>query len=210
MFTSRSITTPFRQLSSIKPLTKSSTLQSGFRISKPRTFSRDMMNVRTFMSTNCIYQSESKDQSSIINYRELKPLTLTPSDDVLLIDVREIEEVVQGNIPSSVNLPLSSLEKSLELHSDEFIKFNGFPKPNSNQKIIFYCRSGHRSHTAMEIAKLKGFKNVKNYKGSWSIVLVNAIQGYVPAMCLSYEVLSVHFSLLPLCYGLPHKPPTAQ
>ncbi|MBW0541860.1 hypothetical protein O181_081575 [Austropuccinia psidii MF-1] len=90
-----------------------------------------------------------------------------PSDEVLLIDVREEPEVIQGNIPSSVNLPLSNFEKLLELHPDDFTKTTGFFKPNLNQKLILYCRSGVRSSKALEIAKLKGYKNVRNFKGSW-------------------------------------------
>lgn len=73
-------------------------------------------------------------------------------------DVREVDEVVQGNIPSSVNLPLSSLEKSLEAHEDDFVRSNGFKKPSKKQTIIFYCRSGVRSAKAMELAKMKGFE----------------------------------------------------
>ncbi|WAR61579.1 hypothetical protein PtB15_12B269 [Puccinia triticina] len=102
-----------------------------------------------------------------IEYRDLKPITDMPSDDILLIDVREEAEVIQGNIPSSVNMPMSTFEKLIELHPDDFIKTVGFPKPKPEQKIIFYCRSGARSAKALEIAKLKGFKNVRNYKGSW-------------------------------------------
>ncbi|KAI9610736.1 hypothetical protein KEM48_004765 [Puccinia striiformis f. sp. tritici PST-130] len=83
------------------------------------------------------------------------------------IDVREESEVIQGNIPSSVNIPISKFEKLIELHPDEFIKILGFPKPDKDQKIIFYCRSGARSAMALEISKLKGFKNLRNYKGSW-------------------------------------------
>lgn len=71
--------------------------------------------------------------------------------------MREADEVIQGNIPSSVNLPLSSLEKSLDVHPDDFFKSFGFRKPKPDQSIIFYCRSGKRSETAMGIAKLKGF-----------------------------------------------------
>ncbi|KAG0151166.1 hypothetical protein CROQUDRAFT_651368 [Cronartium quercuum f. sp. fusiforme G11] len=102
-----------------------------------------------------------------VDYRTVKPLTLTPSDAVLLVDVREVDEVVQGNIPSSVNLPLSSFEKSLEAHPDDFVRANGFAKPSKEQSMIFYCRSGVRSAKAAELAKTKGYKNVKNYKGSW-------------------------------------------
>ncbi|POW20475.1 hypothetical protein PSHT_03545 [Puccinia striiformis] len=69
--------------------------------------------------------------------------------------------------PSSVNIPISKFEKLIELHPDEFIKILGFPKPDKDQKIIFYCRSGARSAMALEISKLKGFKNLRNYKGSW-------------------------------------------
>ncbi|PLW53412.1 hypothetical protein PCANC_06104 [Puccinia coronata f. sp. avenae] len=102
-----------------------------------------------------------------IDYRELKPITEMPSDDVLLIDVREEGEVIQGSIPSSVNIPMSRFEKVMDLHPDDFRKTQGFPKPALDQKIIFYCRSGARSTTALQIAKDKGFKNLRNYKGSW-------------------------------------------
>ncbi|EFP84495.1 uncharacterized protein PGTG_10215 [Puccinia graminis f. sp. tritici CRL 75-36-700-3] len=105
--------------------------------------------------------------NSDIEYRELKPITDMPSDDVLLIDVREESEVIQGNIPSSVNMPMSVFEKTLDKHPDEFLQTVGFRKPRPEQKIVFYCRSGARSARALDIARLKGFKNVRNYKGSW-------------------------------------------
>lgn len=170
MATYRPIGLAFRQVSSLQRSiiglpANSASIRYGFQVS--RMFSKPL-NSRTFVSSTSVHGNQLEDRNdSVVDYRELKPLTLTPSDNVLLVDVREIEEVIQGNIPSSVNLPLSSLEKSLESHPDDFIKSNGFPKPKSNQKIIFYCRSGQRSNTATEIAKMKGFKNVKNYKGSW-------------------------------------------
>jgi hypothetical protein len=72
--------------------------------------------------------------------------------------VREEGEVIQGSIPSSVNIPMSRFEKVMDLHPDDFRKTQGFPKPALDQKIIFYCRSGARSTTALQIAKDKGFK----------------------------------------------------
>ncbi|KAI8453563.1 Rhodanese-like domain-containing protein, partial [Phakopsora pachyrhizi] len=83
------------------------------------------------------------------------------------LDVREQDEVIQGNIPSSVNLPLSNYEKSLDLHDDDFKSLNSFKKPVKDQKIVVYCRSGKRSQTAVEIGRLKGFKRMRSYKGSW-------------------------------------------
>ncbi|CDO72433.1 hypothetical protein BN946_scf184977.g133 [Trametes cinnabarina] len=102
-----------------------------------------------------------------ITYEELKPKTLQPSPDKYLIDVREPDEVVQGSIPSAVNLPLSVLSNALQLPPAEFKEKFGFEKPRPNQEVIFYCRSGKRSTTAADVAKRNGYTNILNYKGSW-------------------------------------------
>jgi thiosulfate/3-mercaptopyruvate sulfurtransferase len=40
---------------------------------------------------------------------------------------------------------------------------------NKNDSIILYCYSGVRStHTPFVLTQLLGYKNVKNYKGSWT------------------------------------------
>lgn len=77
--------------------------------------------------------------------------------DVYLVDVREPDEVIQGMIPSAVNLPLSDLGNSLHLNRTAFLEKHGFEKPAKEQQIIFYCRSGKRSTTACDVAKRNGF-----------------------------------------------------
>ncbi|KAM0753753.1 endoplasmic reticulum protein [Meredithblackwellia eburnea MCA 4105] len=113
------------------------------------------------------YTAKNWSNSEPVTYHELKPITKSPSDDILLIDVREPDEVAQGNIPSSVNVPLSSFEKSLSLDEGDFTKIHGFHKPTKGQQIIFYCRSGKRSATALDLAKRAGYRAVRNYEGSW-------------------------------------------
>ncbi|KAF9270452.1 Rhodanese-like protein [Marasmius fiardii PR-910] len=103
----------------------------------------------------------------IITYNDLKPKTQSPSPNAFLIDVREPDEVIQGMIPSAVNLPLSVLADSLQTAAEVFEQKHGFPKPQKNQEITFYCRSGKRSATASDIAKRSGYTNVINYEGSW-------------------------------------------
>lgn len=113
----------------------------------------------------------------ILTYEQLKPKTVRPSpvcitrlhsrhlvlispvysQDAYLIDVREPDEVIQGSIPSSVNLPLSVLSNSLHLSKKDFKEKHGFDKPRADQEIIFYCRSGKRSATACDIAKRNGY-----------------------------------------------------
>ncbi|CUA77474.1 hypothetical protein RSOLAG22IIIB_02489 [Rhizoctonia solani] len=102
-----------------------------------------------------------------VTYEELKPRTEQPEADAYLIDVRELDEIAQGSIPSSVPLPLSVFAEALRAPEDEFRNKHGFKKPTVNQEIIVYCRSGKRSATAADIANKYGYTNVKNYSGSW-------------------------------------------
>ncbi|KAG5650443.1 hypothetical protein H0H81_012267 [Sphagnurus paluster] len=97
-----------------------------------------------------------------ITYAELKPKTFSPtpqvgSQDSYLIDVREPDEVIQGMIPSAVNLPLSELANSLHLSRAAFLEKHGFDKPTKDQQLTFYCRSGKRSTTASDVAKRNGY-----------------------------------------------------
>lgn len=75
-----------------------------------------------------------------------------------IIDVREPDEVIQGMIPSAVNIPLSVLGAALHTPRDEFLEKFGFEKPRWEQEVIFYCRSGMRSTTASDVAKRNGYK----------------------------------------------------
>ena len=78
--------------------------------------------------------------------------------DAFLIDVREKDEVMQGMVPSAVNVPLTELSGAFKLRDGEWSRRYGFPKPTSEQELIFYCRSGKRSATACDVAKRNGYK----------------------------------------------------
>jgi rhodanese-related sulfurtransferase len=114
-------------------------------------------------------------KAPILTYEQVKPKTERPSpvrhlpfpwhrsaqsigsQDAYLIDVREPDEVLQGVIPSSVNIPLSVLSSDLHLHEDVFRQKYGFNKPRKEQEITFYCRSGKRSASAVDVAKRNGY-----------------------------------------------------
>ena len=115
--------------------------------------------------------------ATVLSYEELKPKTEQPSpvssnllrDDchpqtnscrhqnAYIVDVREPAEVLQGSIPSSVNLPLSVLADALHLGREPFRQKFGFEKPRLDQELVFYCRSGVRSTTACDVAKRNGY-----------------------------------------------------
>ncbi|CAD6573807.1 MAG: hypothetical protein TREMPRED_000919 [Tremellales sp. Tagirdzhanova-0007] len=124
---------------------------------------------RLFGSSKPKYAPGEFAKDPIITYDELLPITEQPSDDIFLVDVREPDEVQSGMIPSATNLPLSDIKDALDpktAEGDFFRKFS-FRKPLPDQNIIFYCRSGKRSAAAAELAGERGFKNVRNYRGSW-------------------------------------------
>jgi rhodanese-related sulfurtransferase len=82
----------------------------------------------------------------------------------VLIDVRREDEMKYGKINGSHNIPLSEIEKALEMESKEFEKKYGF-KLSKKDRVIFYCRSGGRSAIATKIGAEKGF-SCENYAGS--------------------------------------------
>ncbi|KAJ4476750.1 Rhodanese-like protein [Lentinula aciculospora] len=113
------------------------------------------------------FNSKRDWDAKVINYNELKPKTESPASNSWLIDVREPDEVMQGMIPSAVNIPLTILPESLSASPAMFREKFGFEKPEKDQEVTFYCRSGKRSSSASDIAKRNRYTNILNYKGSW-------------------------------------------
>lgn len=75
------------------------------------------------------------------------------SEDVLLVDVREIDEFANGHLPDAINVPFSELKHSAEMM---------LPK----DKILYvYCRSGQRSGAAVRALKELGYEEVYNVGG---------------------------------------------
>lgn len=85
-----------------------------------------------------------------IDAKELSDLMTTTK--VLLVDVRNPDEVAQGVIPGAMHIQLAMLP----LQYDKLMKAN---------TVVFYCHSGIRSAHAADFAALKGVKNVHNLQG---------------------------------------------
>ncbi|KAH8925549.1 Rhodanese-like protein [Atractiella rhizophila] len=143
-------------------------LSSRVSLASPR-FALPSMQLRAFQLSSALARQvpDSFRLNRPITFDELKPITDQPNDDILLIDVREQDEVAAGAIPSAVNLPLSSFPDSLLMDEGQFVQKFGFRKPGKDACIIVNCRSGKRSETALQEMKAKGWKNVRNYEGSW-------------------------------------------
>ncbi|XP_023305340.2 rhodanese domain-containing protein CG4456-like [Lucilia cuprina] len=114
------------------------------------------------------YSTMGENNIPIVTYEEIKKLTNQSAE--LLIDVREPKELQEtGKIPTSINIPLGQVGQELADSVDKaaFKAKYGRDKPEKSSEIIFHCRSGKRSQSAAELARTLGYKNTKNYLGSW-------------------------------------------
>jgi rhodanese-related sulfurtransferase len=112
---------------------------------------------------------DAKASSGIVEIEELLKVIQdkVASTQVTLIDVREVAEHKEGSIPTAKLIPLGDIESALNLSANEFESKYGFKKPGKDEALIFHCRSGARSQKATDLALKLGFKNSRNYKGSW-------------------------------------------
>jgi len=77
---------------------------------------------------------------------------LLPQPKVLLVDVRNLDEVLRGKIPNALHIQLSMLPVE-------------YQKLENANHVVFYCHSGIRSALAADFAISKGIKNVYNLTG---------------------------------------------
>lgn len=78
------------------------------------------------------------------------------SEDALLLDLRDKNELAKGKIEDSLHIPLSELNQELD-------KIKAYDRP-----VIAYCESGVRSAKAVKILKLKKIKAING--GSWKFI----------------------------------------
>ncbi|KAG7243226.1 hypothetical protein INR49_012434, partial [Caranx melampygus] len=95
---------------------------------------------------------------SVVTYSQLK--FMLSNRNIQLFDVRNPDEYQAGHIPDAVNIPLGNLEDSLKLSPEGFQeKFEVKAPGKDDDNIVFHCRSGKRSATALAIATQLGFSS---------------------------------------------------
>lgn len=89
--------------------------------------------------------------SKLDNKIEFK--TLVEKGEIILLDVRTVEEYALGYIENSINIPLDELPFSLS-------------RLQNDKPIFAICESGIRSQTAVHFLKANGYTESCN-AGSW-------------------------------------------
>lgn len=89
------------------------------------------------------------------NYSDIEAADLAQivaQPKLVLVDVRNDDEVARGIIPGAIHIQLSMLPVEYE-------------KLVNANTVVFYCHSGVRSAHAADFATSKGLKNVFNLTG---------------------------------------------
>lgn len=88
----------------------------------------------------------------VINSEQAK--AMIDEGDVLIVDVRTVEEYNDGYIPDAYNVPLDQIEAGI-----------GNVSSSKDDTILVYCRSGNRSKVAARILTEMGYTNVYDFGG---------------------------------------------
>tara|TARA_B100001758_G_C17783458_1_gene291046 strand:- start:170 stop:490 length:321 start_codon:yes stop_codon:yes gene_type:complete len=102
-----------------------------------------------------------------ITVKELKH-KFDNNEDFMLLDVRNIQEVLFSKINGSIHIPMNEIMDRIN-------------ELDSNKEIIIQCKSGKRSARVCEYLMTQNFNNVKNLKGgiiSWADEIDSSIQVY--------------------------------
>jgi len=102
-----------------------------------------------------------------VHYEDL--LELINNGDLQLIDVREPREVENGQIPTSINIPLPQLKYSLQLPEELYNEQYGTNRrllPHGDD-FVFYGLCSTKGLTALEIAFRLGLRKARHYPGGY-------------------------------------------
>jgi len=96
-----------------------------------------------------------KDSVKEIAPQDVHTLLKNP-ENFILIDVREDNEWHEGHLPQAIHLSRGILECNIEQKV-----------PDTEKRIILYCRSGSRSALAANSLEKMGYTKVQSMKGGF-------------------------------------------
>ncbi|XP_067291180.1 thiosulfate:glutathione sulfurtransferase isoform X1 [Pseudorasbora parva] len=136
-----------------------------FAVTKPVSHGR-VISACGIKTSTLNHKDAQPDPVSVVTYKQLKAMLANHS--VQLFDVRNPDEFQAGRIPDSINIPLGQLEESLKLPPQQFqLHFTVKAPQKEDDNIVFHCRSGKRSLSALEIAHRLGFSKARHYAGGY-------------------------------------------
>jgi sulfur-carrier protein adenylyltransferase/sulfurtransferase len=93
------------------------------------------------------------DEVDVTRAKEL----LGADDRPLLVDIRELDEWIEGRIPGAIHIPRGNLESRIEQAA-----------PDKTQPIVVYCAQGNRSVFGAKSLEDLGYENVVSLAGGYT------------------------------------------
>ena len=92
---------------------------------------------------------------------------MTKDDGHVIVDVRRMDEYIEGHIPGAICIP----HENIDQERPEKL-------PDLDQIILVYCRSGNRSKQASEKLAAMGYRNVYEFGGiiTWTGETVTGVK----------------------------------
>jgi rhodanese-related sulfurtransferase len=99
--------------------------------------------------------NEAKARIRETNVQEVKK-RMDKGERLILVDVREDNEVARGRIPGALHLGKGVIERDVEKAI-----------PDANAEVILYCGGGFRSALAADALRQMGYTNAVSMDGGW-------------------------------------------
>ncbi|MCG8484793.1 MAG: FAD-dependent oxidoreductase, partial [Clostridia bacterium] len=111
----------------------------------PYSSAKDPVNMIGFVGENIL-----KGLTDVVHWKSIEQF----KREGYLLDVRDIDEYLDGHIEGAEHIPLNDLRSNLD----------NIPK---DKKIIVYCKGGLRGYIAERYLKQNGFNDVSNISGGY-------------------------------------------
>lgn len=115
------------------------------------------------------YTAKEKNQNMIATLDDVKAQVNDPSDDVVILDTRSLDEFNAGTIPSSIlidyvdNNYVDGNYKSIQDIKILYLENDITPK----QTVMMYCKTSIRGAQTYLALYNAGYENLKLYDGAW-------------------------------------------
>ena len=92
---------------------------------------------------------------------------MTKDDGHVIVDVRRMDEYIEGHIPGAICIPNETIDRE-----------RPEKLPDLDQIILVYCRSGNRSKQASKKLAAMGYRNVYEFGGiiTWTGETVTGVK----------------------------------
>lgn len=104
----------------------------------------------------------TREQINEISGDALEALLLSHRNDVLIVDVRDVEEYQKSRLPGAIHAPRSHIEELADL---EYGHRHPELSAARERMVVLYCRSGSRSALATVTLQEMGFQNIHSLAG---------------------------------------------